>query len=75
MSAPTARPYPRSIPPVRSASGGVSTRLPWWAVALPAVAFVALLLLIAGPADAQAASESGVLSHVVGMVRDVVPHQ
>ncbi|WNI19906.1 hypothetical protein [Actinacidiphila sp. ITFR-21] len=35
----------------------VQTRLPWWAVALPAVAFAALLaLLSAGPADASAAA-------------------
>lgn len=35
----------------------VQTRLPWWAVALPAVAFAALLaLLSAGRADASAAA-------------------
>ncbi|WSS24259.1 hypothetical protein OG519_06775 [Streptomyces sp. NBC_01190] len=35
----------------------VQTRLPWWAVALPAAAFAALLgLLSAGPADASAAA-------------------
>jgi hypothetical protein len=34
---------------------GVQTRLPWWAVALPAVAFAALLgLLASGPASADA---------------------
>ncbi|MFJ3906686.1 hypothetical protein [Streptomyces sp. NPDC090025] len=33
---------------------GVDTRLPWWALVLPAVAFVVLFLLIAGPGEAQA---------------------
>ncbi|THA22975.1 hypothetical protein E6R18_31715 [Streptomyces sp. A1277] len=37
-------------------SGGVDVRLPWWAIALPAVAFAALLLLIAGPGQAHAAT-------------------
>ncbi|MBY8880378.1 hypothetical protein K7862_22465 [Streptomyces sp. PLK6-54] len=33
----------------------VQTRLPWWAVALPAIAFATLLALIAGgPASADA---------------------
>lgn len=38
--------------PVRR-SGGVQTRLPWWAVALPAFAFAALLLLMAAPTRTQ----------------------
>ncbi|WP_425508571.1 hypothetical protein [Streptomyces genisteinicus] len=33
-------------------------RLPWWALALPVLAFVALLTLIAGPAEAHAAGGS-----------------
>jgi hypothetical protein len=42
--------------PARKAAG-VQTRLPWWAVALPAVAFAALLALIsAGSAGAAAPS-------------------
>ncbi|WP_405936118.1 hypothetical protein OG338_04780 [Streptomyces sp. NBC_00726] len=40
----------------RPEPSGVDVRLPWWAVALPAVAFAALLLLIAGPGQAQAAT-------------------
>lgn len=47
MSAPT---HPR----VRTSTAGVDTRLPWWALALPVAAFVALLLLIAGPGEAHA---------------------
>nr|WP_075018015.1 hypothetical protein [Actinacidiphila rubida] len=36
---------------------GVQTRLPWWGVALPVVAFAALLALLAGgPASADASA-------------------
>ncbi|MEU8761613.1 hypothetical protein [Streptomyces sp. NPDC048659] len=34
---------------------GVDTRLPWWALVLPVLAFLALFLLISGPEQAQAA--------------------
>ncbi len=37
------------------AKGSVDIRLPWWALALPMLAFAVLLLLIADPAQAQAA--------------------
>ncbi|WP_318207074.1 MULTISPECIES: hypothetical protein [unclassified Streptomyces] len=40
---------------VRPEATGVDTRLPWWALALPAAAFVALLLLMTGPGEAHAA--------------------
>ncbi|WP_432139982.1 hypothetical protein [Streptomyces sp. bgisy154] len=51
MSAPThTRPRPAAT------AGGVGTRLPWWALALPAAGFVALLALILNPADAHAAT-------------------
>ncbi|MCX0243109.1 MULTISPECIES: hypothetical protein [Streptomyces] len=56
----------------RPEPSGVDVRLPWWAVALPAVAFAVLLLLIAGPGQAQAAtgeSATGrLLHHVVELV-------
>ncbi|HEY9328003.1 MAG TPA: hypothetical protein VIS09_07165 [Streptomyces sp.] len=48
-----ARTHTRST---RPDTAGVEVRLPWWAVALPAVAFGALLLLIAGPGQAHAAT-------------------
>lgn len=35
---------------------GLRIRLPWWALALPVVSFVALLTLLAGSAEARAAS-------------------
>ncbi|MEE4541375.1 hypothetical protein V2S66_05265 [Streptomyces sp. V4-01] len=49
---------PRTEPARKAA--GVQTRLPWWAVALPAAAFAALLTLIsAGSAGAAAPSAGG----------------
>ncbi|MFD5654103.1 MULTISPECIES: hypothetical protein [unclassified Streptomyces] len=59
MSAPT---YTR---PPQATRGGVDTRLPWWALALPVLAFVALLLLILNPADAQAAAEQPATAHLL----------
>jgi len=50
MSAPT-HTRPHSAP-----RGGVDIRLPWWALALPTLAFVVLLALILNPTDAQAAT-------------------
>ncbi|MEU1620584.1 hypothetical protein ACFZAU_39005 [Streptomyces sp. NPDC008238] len=53
----------------RPAAGrGTQTRLPWWALALPALAFAALLALVAGPgaAEASAAEPVGQLLHTVG---------
>lgn len=43
----------------------VDTRLPWWALALPTLAFVALLTLILDPSDAHAAAGEPVLTHLV----------
>ncbi|MFD4144032.1 hypothetical protein OHS70_29190 [Streptomyces sp. NBC_00390] len=42
--------------PSRAKASGVGVRLPWWALALPVLAFCALLMLIAGPGDAHAAT-------------------
>ncbi|MEV7871719.1 hypothetical protein AB0P17_37735 [Streptomyces sp. NPDC088124] len=47
-----ARTHSRSHSPLPS--GGVETRLPWWSVALPSIAFVVLFLLVADPAQAHA---------------------
>ncbi|GAA2602831.1 hypothetical protein GCM10010424_62450 [Streptomyces lienomycini] len=40
-------------------------RLPWWALALPVLAFVALLLLILNPADAHAATDQPAVAHLL----------
>lgn len=50
MSARThTRPHPAT-------TGVVGSRLPWWALALPALAFVVLLVLIQNPAGAHAST-------------------
>ncbi len=47
--------------------------LPWWAIALPAVVFAALLLLLVGPSDAQAAEGStGHVARFVVLLRDSI---
>ncbi|MFJ2027569.1 hypothetical protein ACIODW_27680 [Streptomyces sp. NPDC087897] len=59
MPAPT---DPRSP---RPAVAGVGIRLPWWALALPAVAFVALLAMILSPGQAHAATGTSVIGHLI----------
>ncbi|MEV6396317.1 hypothetical protein AB0M39_16315 [Streptomyces sp. NPDC051907] len=53
-------------------SGGVETRLPWWGVALPMIAFVALLLLIADPAQAHAAGGDPALGQLLERVQQTL---
>ncbi|MBB5118329.1 hypothetical protein AF335_32560 [Streptomyces eurocidicus] len=58
----------------RIRSGAVQTRLPWWALVLPVVAFVTLLALMAFPASASDAGALGTgsastVAHVVDFVR------
>ena len=48
-------------------------RLPWWALALPALGFI-LLLLILNPADAQAASGDPAISGLVEHIRQTLLH-
>ncbi|MFI7012424.1 hypothetical protein [Streptomyces sp. NPDC050145] len=66
MQAPT---HTRTHP---VATGGADTRLPWWALVLPAVAFAALLLLILNPADAQAAAGDPTFTHVLERARELI---
>ncbi|MFI9549619.1 hypothetical protein ACIHAR_37905 [Streptomyces sp. NPDC052016] len=66
MSAPThTRPHPAT-------PGGVGTRLPWWALALPTLAFVTLLALILHPSDAHASTGDPAIAHLVERVRDLL---
>ncbi|MFB8774166.1 hypothetical protein [Streptomyces broussonetiae] len=68
MSAPThTRPHPAS-------RGGVDTRLPWWALALPTLAFITLLALILNPSDAQAASGDPAVTQLIERVRQLISH-
>ncbi|OEU96839.1 hypothetical protein [Streptomyces oceani] len=41
-------------PPSRPGYHGANAHLPWWAVVLPVVAFLALLLLLVGSGQAEA---------------------
>ncbi|KAB2592417.1 hypothetical protein [Streptomyces arboris] len=64
----SSRPAPASpLPAVsnRPAADQVEIRLPWWAVALPAVAFGALLLMIMSPGQAQAATADPALGQLI----------
>ncbi|MEU9367363.1 hypothetical protein AB0D78_02780 [Streptomyces avermitilis] len=66
MSACTpTRPHPAT-------SGGVDIRLPWWALALPALAFVALLALIINPSDTSAAAGEPAITHLLERVQMVL---
>ncbi|MFJ6936350.1 hypothetical protein [Streptomyces sp. NPDC101132] len=56
----------------RTPGTGADTRLRWWTLLLPAVAFAALLLLLSGSGDAHAATtgEGSALAHLVdGLLR------
>ncbi|MFF7792794.1 hypothetical protein [Streptomyces sp. NPDC007991] len=66
MPAPThTRPHP-------AARAGAGSRLPWWALALPTLAFVALLVLILNPSDAQAAGGDPVITHLFERARQLI---
>ncbi|WP_329141383.1 hypothetical protein OG552_07485 [Streptomyces sp. NBC_01476] len=53
----------------------VQTRLPWWAIALPAAAFATLLaLLSAGPADASALPAGDTLTHLATALGALLQH-
>ncbi|WP_420707117.1 hypothetical protein [Streptomyces sp. NRRL S-1448] len=65
---------PRSglrIPRLRTR--GLRARLPWWALALPVVSFMALLAVVASPARASAASApqgfAVLLEYLAGILR------
>lgn len=65
----SARTHTRPHPAPR---GGADTRLPWWALALPALAFVALLSLILNPADAHAAAGEHTIAHLVERAQQLI---
>lgn len=58
-------PVPAHTRSHRPAAGRVEVRLPWWAVALPAVAFAALLLMIMSPGQARAATVAPVPGQLI----------
>lgn len=54
------------------AQAQAQTRLPWWALALPALAFVALLALVASPGGAGPSAAEPV-AHLLGRIGDALP--
>lgn len=64
-----ARTHSRPLPATKRA---VDIRLPWWALALPTVAFVALLALILNPTDAQATTGDPMIAHLLERARELV---
>lgn len=55
-----------------NAPGSVDTRLSWWALALPMIAFVVLLLLIADPAQAHAADGDPSVGQLLGRIQQTL---
>ncbi|MGW2837658.1 hypothetical protein ACWCWD_07635 [Streptomyces sp. NPDC001493] len=62
-----ARTNPR---PARGPAAGAPVRLPWWALALPVLAFAVLLLMITDPEQAHAASADPGLGRFVERALD-----
>ncbi|MEU9865913.1 hypothetical protein AB0D99_34120 [Streptomyces sp. NPDC047971] len=58
----------------RTAAPSADTRLPWWALALPVAAFVALFLLIAGSGGAHAADGDPSVGHLLKQIQQTLPH-
>ncbi|MEU4211917.1 hypothetical protein AB0F13_18250 [Streptomyces sp. NPDC026206] len=61
----------RQVPTPASSRARPQTRLPWWALALPIAAFVALFCLPASPASADSGpgAGGGSMARVVQLVR------
>lgn len=58
--------------PRPATTGRADIRLPWWALALPTLAFLALLTLILNPAEAHAASGEPAISHLVERAHQLI---
>jgi hypothetical protein len=66
MSAPT------HTPPHPASRGSVDIRLPWWALALPTLAFIVLLSLILNPTDAHAATGDPAVTHLFERLQQLI---
>jgi len=67
MTAPTRHTRTSPEPP-----DSVEIRLPWWVVALPAIAFAALLLLIVSPGEAHAATTVPTVDRILPQVHQTL---
>ncbi|PWI05375.1 hypothetical protein DIZ27_39715 [Streptomyces sp. NWU339] len=65
----SARTHTRPHPVLR---GGVDSRLPWWALVLPALAFVTLLALVLNPSDAHAATAEPGITHLLERAQQLI---
>ncbi|MET7489172.1 hypothetical protein [Streptomyces sp. NPDC005538] len=59
------RPHPAT-------TGGVDIRLPWWALALPALAFIVLLVMMLNPTDAQVATSDPMITHLFERAQQLI---
>ncbi|MFE0250586.1 hypothetical protein [Streptomyces sp. NPDC059010] len=66
MSAPT------HTPPHPASTGRADIRLPWWALALPTLAFITLLTLILNPSDAHAATSEPAITQLFERVQQLI---
>ncbi|MFE2379190.1 hypothetical protein [Streptomyces sp. NPDC059398] len=55
------------------AQSGIDVRLPWWAVALPALAFAVLLLLISAPGQAHTGTGEATVTRVLERIQQSLP--
>ncbi|TWV39570.1 hypothetical protein FRZ03_24050 [Streptomyces misionensis] len=55
-------------------TGGVDIRLPWWALALPALAFIGLFLLILSPSNAHAVGSDPAIPRLVERAQQLLGH-
>ncbi len=65
----SARTYTRPHP---APTGRADIRLPWWALALPTLAFITLLALILNPSDAHAATADPAITRIFEHVQQLI---
>ncbi|MGW6736729.1 hypothetical protein [Streptomyces sp. NPDC055013] len=59
-------------PPHPASTGRADIRLPWWALALPTLAFITLLMLILDPSDAHAATAEPAISQLLERIMQLI---
>ncbi|MFF8292345.1 hypothetical protein ACF068_24355 [Streptomyces sp. NPDC016309] len=58
-----------AIPVGRASSGGADTRLPWWSLALPVLAFAVLFGLLTGSGEAHAAGGDPAVARILEQIQ------
>lgn len=59
-------------PPHPASTGRGDIRLPWWALALPTLAFITLLTLILNPSDAQATTAEPAITRLFEYIQQLI---